>query len=138
MSHVLSPGGGGLLLTQLLTFQYNMSDITLNSILPQRQSLIMEQQMSLLSSVIKHATLYNANSSLSIIFRLLCSNEHTKRLRSFNFISIPSLDHYYWRGLGGGWYTHQSIHSLLNFYHCIHTQLCLYTSIKLGYRHALN
>ena len=29
-----------------------------------------EQQMPLLSSVIKHATLYNVNSSLSIIFRL--------------------------------------------------------------------
>ena len=61
----------------------------------------------------------------------------------FNFIRIPSPAHYHWRGLGRGWYTHPSMHSLFSTrfyisYHCIHTQLCLYTSsIKLP-RHALN
>ena len=115
-----------------------------------RQSLCtrtLEQQMPLLSSVIKHATLYNANTLLSTTFRLLQKLQQLTYKEAqepkFNFIRIASPAHYHWRGLGRGWYAHQSMHSLFstrfyNFYHCIHTQMCSYTSsIKLP-RHALN
>ena len=110
----------------------------------------LEQQMPLLLLVIKHATLYNAKYLTIYHFQASLNFLKLQQLTykeaqepKFNFIRIPSLAHYHWRGLGRGWYTYQSMHSLFStrfyiFYHCIHTQLCLYTSsIKLP-RHALN